>query len=119
MQLTPEEQAKTYLVRNLAPLADLYVCDAFAAAHRSEPTLVGLPQVLPSAAGRLFEEELRVLTQVRSQPARPCLFLLGGAKILDGLGMLVYQGMIGFKMWTGKDAPVQVMKNALRKAFGL
>jgi phosphoglycerate kinase len=88
VQLSPAEQAGTYVVRNLAPLADLYVCDAFAAAHRSEPTLVGLPQVLPSAAGRLFEEELRVLSQVRSKPARPCLFLLGGAKILDAFKMM-------------------------------
>ena len=88
VQLTPAEQAQTYIVRNLAPLADLYICDAFAAAHRSEPTLVGLPEVLPSATGRLFEEELGVLTQVRSQPARPCLFLLGGAKILDAFKMM-------------------------------
>ena len=88
VQLSPAEQAQTYLVRNLAPLADLYVCDAFAAAHRSEPTLVGFPEVLPSAAGRLFEEELRVLTQVRDEPDRPCLFLLGGAKILDAFKMM-------------------------------
>jgi shikimate dehydrogenase len=40
-----------------------------------------------------------------------------GAKILDGLGMLVYQGAIGFKMWTGLDAPVAVMREALAKAF--
>jgi phosphoglycerate kinase len=44
--------------------------------------------VLPSAAGRLFEEELRVLTRVRDQPDRPCLFLLGGAKILDAFKMM-------------------------------
>ena len=88
VQLTPAQQAETYIVRNLAPLADLYVCDAFAAAHRSEPTLVGLAQVLPAVAGRLFEEELRVLTRVRDQPARPCLFLLGGAKILDAFKMM-------------------------------
>jgi len=88
VRLSPAEQAQTYVVRNLAPLADLYVCDAFAAVHRSEPTLVGFPQVLPAAAGRLFEEELRVLTQVRSQPERPCLFLLGGAKILDAFKMM-------------------------------
>jgi phosphoglycerate kinase len=50
--------------------------------------LVGFPQVLPAAAGRLFEEELRVLTQVRGQPERPCLFLLGGAKILDAFKMM-------------------------------
>lgn len=86
--LTPTEQAQTYLVRNLAPLADIYVCDAFAAAHRSQPTLVGFPHVLPSAAGRLFAQELRVLTQVRSHPARPCLFVLGGAKILDAFKMM-------------------------------
>jgi phosphoglycerate kinase len=88
VRLSPAEQAQTYVVRNLALLADLYVCDAFAAAHRSEPTLVGFPQVLPAAAGRLFEEELRVLIQVRGQPERPCLFLLGGAKILDAFKMM-------------------------------
>ena len=42
-----------------------------------------------------------------------------GAKILDGLGMLVYQGAIGFKIWTGIDAPVDVMHQALSKAFGI
>ena len=42
-----------------------------------------------------------------------------GAKILDGLGMLVYQGAIGFKIWTGMDAPVDVMHKALSKAFGI
>ncbi len=86
--LSPEAQAQTYIVRNLAPLADYFVCDAFAAVHRSEPTLVGFQELLPSAAGRLFEEELRVLTQVRGQPKRPCLFVLGGAKILDAFKMM-------------------------------
>ena len=42
-----------------------------------------------------------------------------GAKTLDGLGMLVNQGAIGFKMWTGLDAPVEIMKNALKKEFGI
>jgi len=88
VHLPPEEQAKTFIVRHLAPLADLYVCDAFAAAHRSEPTLVAFQELLPSAAGRLFEEELRVLSQVRGQPERPCLFVLGGAKILDAFKMM-------------------------------
>jgi shikimate dehydrogenase len=41
-----------------------------------------------------------------------------GAQTLDGLGMLVYQGAIGFKLWTGQDAPVQVMRQALEQAFG-
>ena len=42
-----------------------------------------------------------------------------GAKTLDGLGMLVYQGAIGFKLWTGLDAPVKIMKKALSKEFGV
>jgi shikimate dehydrogenase len=42
-----------------------------------------------------------------------------GARTLDGLGMLVYQGAIGFKLWTGRDAPVEVMHRALAEAFGL
>ena len=42
-----------------------------------------------------------------------------GAKTIDGLGMLVYQGAIAFKMWTGCDAPVDVMKTALAAEFGL
>lgn len=87
-KLTPEEQSKTYLVSKLAPLGDLYVCDAFAAVHRSQPTLVGLPEVLPSVAGRLFEEELTTLTKIVRKPERPCLFLLGGAKILDAFKMM-------------------------------
>jgi shikimate dehydrogenase len=42
-----------------------------------------------------------------------------GARTLDGLGMLVYQGAIAFKLWTGHDAPVDVMKQALVREFGL
>jgi phosphoglycerate kinase len=83
LKLTPAQQAKTILVRKLAPLADLYVCDAFAAVHRSQPSLVGFEEVLPSAMGRLFEEELTALSRVKENPERPCLFALGGAKIDD------------------------------------
>jgi len=42
-----------------------------------------------------------------------------GAKTLDGLGMLVYQGAIGFKLWTGRDAPIDIMKQSLKKEFGV
>ena len=54
LNLTAEELSRSQTVKRLAPLADLYVCDAFAAAHRSQPSLVGFEQVLPSAMGRLF-----------------------------------------------------------------
>lgn len=83
LKLSPKEQAKTIVVRKLAPLADLYVCDAFAAVHRSQPSLVGFEEVLPSAMGRLFEEEVTALRRVREAPEKPCVFVLGGAKVQD------------------------------------
>lgn len=88
LNLSQEDQGKTLVVKKLAPLADLYVCDAFAAAHRSQPSLVGFAQVLPSAMGRLFEQEFSVLTKIMESPARPCLFVLGGAKIQDAFMMM-------------------------------
>jgi phosphoglycerate kinase len=88
LNLSPEAQAKTLVVRKLAPLADLYVCDAFAAAHRSQPTLVGFEQLLPSAMGRLFEKEYASLVRLREDPARPCVFVLGGAKIQEAFPMM-------------------------------
>ena len=86
--LSHEEQAKTIVVEKLAPLADIYVCDAFAAAHRDQPTLCGFEEVLPSAMGRLFEEEYCVVSELMENPARPCVFVLGGAKISDAFIMM-------------------------------
>ena len=88
LRLTHEQQAKTLLVEKLAPLADLYVCDAFAAAHRDQPSLCGFEQVLPSAMGRLFETEYCTVSQVMEAPDRPCVFVLGGAKISDAFLMM-------------------------------
>lgn len=86
--LTHAQQADTEVVRKLAPLADLYVCDAFAAAHRDQPSLCGFEQVLPSAMGRLFEEEYCVVSGLMDAPAHPCVFVLGGAKIADAFMMM-------------------------------
>ena len=88
LRLTHEQQAQTLLVRKLAPLADLYVCDAFAAAHRDQPSLCGFEQVLPSAMGRLFEEEYCVISGLMERPERPCVFVLGGAKVSDAFLMM-------------------------------
>ena len=88
LHLTHEQQAKTLLVEKLAPLGDLYVCDAFAAAHRDQPSLCGFEQVLPSAMGRLFEKEYCAVSSVMESPARPCVFVLGGAKIADAFQMM-------------------------------
>ena len=103
LKLTHEQQAKTLLVRKLAPLADLYICDAFAAAHRDQPSLCGFEQVLPSAMGRLFEEEFCVISGLMERPERPCVFVLGGAKIGDAFLMMstVLGGGIADKVLAG------------------
>jgi len=88
LRLTHEEQARTLLVEKLAPLADLYVCDAFAAAHRDQPSLCGFEQVLPSCMGRLFEKEYCTVSRLMEAPDRPCVFVLGGAKISDAFLMM-------------------------------
>lgn len=88
LNLTFEQMADTECVRKLAPLADLYVCDAFAASHRAQPTLCGFEMVLPSCMGRLFEEEYSVVSGVMENPQRPCVFVLGGAKIHDAFAMM-------------------------------
>ncbi len=88
LRLTHEQQARTQVVEKLAPLGDLYVCDAFAAAHRDQPTLCGFEEVLPSYMGRLFEKEYCTVSQVMEAPDRPCVFVLGGAKISDAFLMM-------------------------------
>lgn len=88
VKLTPEEQAKTWLVRKLAPLFDAYVNDAFSAAHRDCPSMCAFQEVLPSAAGELLFAEYAALSKVLRAPTRPSVFVLGGAKISDAFGML-------------------------------
>jgi phosphoglycerate kinase len=85
---SPEDQAKSLLVQKLYPLTDIFVNDAFAAAHKSQPSLVGFAEVLPSAAGRVLEAELRALRKVRDNPEKPCVFCLGGRKISDKYVMM-------------------------------
>jgi len=77
-----EEQAKTRFVRRLAPLAQIFVNDAFAAAQRTHASIVGFAPVLPSYAGRLMEKEVKGMSR-SLMPEHPCVYLLGGAKCDD------------------------------------
>ncbi len=72
----------------LASLADLYVDDAFGAAHRAHATTVGVAKLLPAAAGLLMEEELDNLDKVVSAPERPYVAIIGGAKVSDKVGVI-------------------------------
>lgn len=80
---TAEEHAKTPLIQNLAPLADIFVNDAFAAAHRPQCSLIGFTELLPSCAGRLMEKELTTLEKAVTNPKKPSIYLFGGAKFSD------------------------------------
>ena len=76
------------LSEQLASLADLYVDDAFGAAHRAHATTVGVAERLPAAAGLLLEEEVDYLDGVLEDPERPFAAILGGAKVSDKLGVI-------------------------------
>ncbi len=88
--MSPEEASKTELVQNLAPLANLFVNDAFAAAHRGHVSMVGFTAVLPSAAGRIMERELKSLSKALEKPEKPSVYVMGGAKADDSLEISKY-----------------------------
>ncbi|MGM0381309.1 MAG: phosphoglycerate kinase [bacterium] len=75
--------------RQLAELADVYVNDAFGACHRAHASMAGVPKYLqPAVAGKLVAREYEVLTEVRDNPDRPFVALLGGAKVSDKLQVI-------------------------------
>jgi len=88
--MSAEDASKTELVQNLAPQADLFVNDAFAAAHRAHVSMVGFTAVLPSAAGRIMERELKSLSKALEKPDKPSVYVMGGAKADDSLEISKY-----------------------------
>ncbi|MGB9666203.1 MAG: phosphoglycerate kinase [Candidatus Cryosericum sp.] len=76
------------LAKQLAALADVYVDDAFATAHRPDTSVAGVPQFLPSAAGFLLEKEINVLETVTLSAKKPFVAILGGAKVSDKIGLI-------------------------------
>lgn len=88
VKLTPQQMLNTYLVRRLGGEADIYVNDAFSAAHRNAPSMVAFEELMPSYAGPLFFKEYEALWRVMNCAERPVVFVLGGAKISDAFGMM-------------------------------
>ncbi|ADQ14290.1 Phosphoglycerate kinase [Halanaerobium hydrogeniformans] len=74
--------------KKLASLADLYVNDAFGAAHRAHATTVGVTEYLPSAAGFLMQKELNALGEVMAAPESPFVAIMGGAKVSDKIDVI-------------------------------
>jgi phosphoglycerate kinase len=83
-----EESNNRAFAKQLAALGDLYVNDAFSAAHRAHASTEGVAHLLPSYAGRLMEAELKALEKALDHPQRPVAALVGGAKVSTKLAML-------------------------------
>ena len=99
-----EKMAKSHMVRRLAPLADFFVLDAFAAAHRAQPSLVGFCEVLPTLAGRVMEKELTMLTRAMQSHERPKIAIFGGVKADDSIAITKYMlenGIVDKVLTTG------------------
>src|SRR5579872_3617928 len=84
-----EEKNDPEFSRKLAALCDIYVNDAFGSAHRAHASTVGMnAYVKQAAAGLLMDKELEYLTKVTKNPARPCIAILGGAKVSDKIEVI-------------------------------
>jgi len=83
-----ETENDPVLAGALAELADLFVNDAFGAAHRAHASTAGVAGLLPGYAGLLLEREVTALTAVVESPARPLVVVLGGAKVTDKVGVI-------------------------------
>ena len=111
-----EEANSEAFVAQLVQGFDMYVNDAFGAAHRAHASVSGPPKTLPSAAGRLLQREVEVLGEMRNHPKRPFIAVLGGAKVSDKLGVieallstvdaLVIGGGMCFTFLAAKGMPV-------------
>lgn len=83
-----EEKNDPELAKNFAALADIYVNDAFGAAHRAHASTEGIAHHIPAVAGFLMEKELEVLGKALSNPERPFTAIIGGAKVKDKIGVI-------------------------------
>jgi phosphoglycerate kinase len=83
-----ETKNSAELAERYASLADVYVNDAFGAAHRAHASTEGVAHLLPSAAGRLLQREVETLTGILADPKRPLVAVVGGAKVTDKIGVL-------------------------------
>ena len=111
-----EEANDPAFVANLVQGVDLYVNDAFGAAHRAHASIVGPPKTLPSAMGMLLRTEVEILLGLRDHPKRPFVAVLGGAKISDKLGVvgallelvdaLVIGGAMCFTFFAAQGKPI-------------
>ena len=126
--------SETSLVQDLASVADVFVNDAFACAHRNAPSIVGFAHHLPCVAGELMAHEIRQLDVALESPARPCIAVLGGIKVDDSIevALNMLNNSIADEVWlTGGvanlaihlsghdigDGNVEFLRNELKDAW--
>lgn len=105
-------QVKSHIVKKLAPLADFFVNDAFSAAHRSQPSLVGFAEVLPALAGRVMESELNAMDKILGEKEKPRIAILGGMKVddsIDAISNLLGKKLIDKVLTTGVVANIFIL----------
>lgn len=103
-EFTPSEAASTIMVSRLSKLFDLCVLDSFPSAHRSHPSIVGFPHVLPACAGRIVEREVRNLDEIMTVAKAPHVIVLGGSKVsdrLEAIKLLIQNGRADHVLLTG------------------
>ena len=103
-EFTPENAVRTIMVSRLSKLFDLCVLDSFPSAHRSHPSIVGFPQVLPACAGRIVEKEVRNLDEIMTVAKAPHVIVLGGSKVpdrLEAIKLLIQNGRADHVLLTG------------------
>ena len=108
-KLSVEEQTNSVMVQKLYPLADLFVNDAFAAAHRSQTSIIGFSQVLPAVAGRVMELELSSLFGILDNAQEPRVYVLGGIKADDSINVManaLETGQADYVLTTGLVANI-------------
>jgi phosphoglycerate kinase len=111
-----EEKNDPAFAKSLASLAEAFVQDAFGAVHRAHASTAGVTKFLPSAAGLLLQKELQFLGQIRENPAKPFVAIVGGAKVsdkievleklLDKVDVLGIGGAMAYTFLTAQGVPV-------------
>ena len=103
-EFTPDAASKTIMVQRLSKLIDLCVLDSFPSAHRSHPSIVGFPHVLPACAGKIVEREVKNLDEIMTVAKAPHVIVLGGSKVsdrLEAIKMLIKKGRADSVLLTG------------------
>ena len=106
-----EEQNDAGFAKQLADLGDMYVNEAFGESHREAASIVGISKLLPSYAGLWLQDEVETIMRVRSNPERPYVVVMGGAKVEDKIKLIEILSQSADTILLGKTANEYVQRN--------